>query len=166
MRIFRLLWLAPGSSALSMSKVCDRVCKLLASSVDHRQNRRRPPSDSVCRAGMSRLPRSLETNRLVTTTQPSAAPVTSPCTEYVPSLACVGGHGRREEPEFASLLRSDTLTQHQFDPPLRSSFIPTRCRNDDTNRVNIAARTAWVDVTGAVYCQARGRSGQAHHGIV
>lgn len=111
MRIFRLLWLAPGSSALSMSKVCDLVCKLLASSLHHRKNRRRPPSDSVCRAGMSRLPRSLETNGLVTTTQPSAAPVTSPCTEYVPSFARVGGHDRCGEREFASTSRSDTPEQ-------------------------------------------------------
>ena len=36
---------------------------------------------------MSCLPRSLETNGLVSTTQPSAAPVTSPCIECVPSFA-------------------------------------------------------------------------------
>ena len=46
---------------------------------------------------------------------------------------------------------SDTLTQHQSDQRHRSNLIPMRGQNDDTNRVDLAARTAWVDVTGAVY---------------
>ena len=47
------------------------------------------------------------------------------------------------------MLRSDTLLQHQSDPRHRSNLIPTGRQNDDTNRVDFAARTAWVDVTGA-----------------
>lgn len=53
------------------------------------------------------------------------------------------------EPKSAQLLRSDTLTQHQSDPRRRSNLIPTRCQKDDTNRVDFAARTAWVEVTCA-----------------
>ena len=66
------------------------------------------------------------------------------------SLTRVGGHDRGEKPEFTSLLRSDTLKQHQSDPRHRSNLLPARRQKDDTNRVDFAARTAWVDVTGAV----------------
>lgn len=54
---------------------------------------------------------------------------------------CSGGHDRGGESQFASLLRSDTLLQHQSDPRHRPSLIPTRGRNDDINWVNLAART-------------------------
>jgi|GEM_PF-6061632 len=51
------------------------------------------------------------------------------------------GHDRCREPAFGSLLRSDTPEQYQSDPRRRSNLIPTRRRNDDTNWVNLAART-------------------------
>jgi hypothetical protein len=47
------------------------------------------------------------------------------------------------------LRRSDTLMQHQSDPRHRSNFIPTPGQDDDTNRADLAERTARVDVTGA-----------------
>ena len=42
---------------------------------------------------------------------------------------------------MSCLLRSDTLRQHQSDSRHRSSLIPTGRQNDDTNRVDFAART-------------------------
>ena len=57
-------------------------------------------------------------------------------------MNCVGGHDRGGKPEFTSLLRSDTLMSHQSDPRCRSNLILSRGRNDDINRMNLAARTA------------------------
>ena len=53
------------------------------------------------------------------------------------------GHDRCEKPTAISTLRSDALAQHQSDPRHRSNLIPARCQKDDTNRVNLAARTAF-----------------------
>lgn len=63
---------------------------------------------------------------------------------------------------MSCLLRSDTLTQHQSDPRRRSNLVPTPCRNDDTNRVDLAARTASVDLTGASNGGTQSRVGQFH----
>jgi hypothetical protein len=84
-------------------------------------------------------------------------------------INCCGRHDRCDQPEFTSQLRSDTLMQYQSDSRHRLRFVPTLNRNDDTNRVDLAARTAWVDVIGAgCDCAKRGsdrshRSGFAHH---
>ena len=43
---------------------------------------------------------------------------------------------------FSASLSDTLLLQHQSDPRHRSNFIPTRGQNDDTNRVNLAARTS------------------------
>ena len=85
-------------------------------------------------------------------------------------INCSGVRDQSEKPEFASLLRSDTLMQHQFDPRHRSNFIPTPGQNDDTNRVDLAARTASVDVTGAVStweetCFGRSRRNRIGHSV-
>jgi hypothetical protein len=76
-------------------------------------------------------------------------PGTRPTWSQQRTVNRVGGHDRGEKPEFISLLWSDTLTQHQSDSQHRLNLIPARCQKDDTNRVDLAARTTWVDVTGA-----------------
>ena len=52
--------------------------------------------------------------------------------------------------------------QHQSDTRHRSNLIPTRGQNDDTNRIDLAARTAWVDVTGAVNGWTQSCVGRSH----
>ena len=76
-------------------------------------------------------------------------------------ISCFG-HDRSETPELTSLLRSDTPMEHQTDTRYRSKLFPKRGQNDDTNRMDFAARTASVDVTGAVWDCALCRSGRSH----
>ena len=77
-------------------------------------------------------------------------------------LPGVGNKARSTRKKLICTLRSDTLLQHQSDPRLHSSLIPTRCQKDNTNRVDLAARTAWVDVTGASNGSGRTRVGRSH----
>ena len=65
-------------------------------------------------------------------------------TSPIRGAAC--GRILSKQPIGPKLRRSDTPVQHQSDPRHRSNLIPTPGQNDDTNRVELAARTAWVDV--------------------
>lgn len=46
-----------------------------------------------------------------------------------------------------------------------AELIPARCQKDDTNRVDLSARTAWVDVTGASNFHGRTRVGLTGMGL-
>ena len=59
----------------------------------------------------------------------------------VAQICIVGAPDRSGNKKLLCPLRSDTLTQHQSDPRHRSNLNPMRGQNDDTNRVDFAART-------------------------